>query len=77
MVEQCGKFGIKRMAITLFQYTEGKTLAVHTLEIARKYGFADRTVSMVNTDNGLCLPFIPIHKVSRGEMSIISQAEEL
>ena len=28
----------------------------------------------VVTDNGLCLPFIPIHKVSRGEMSIISQS---
>ncbi|HQI00296.1 MAG TPA: CoA-binding protein, partial [Deltaproteobacteria bacterium] len=29
---------------------------------------------VANTDNGLCLPFVPLHKAPKGGMSIISQS---
>lgn len=81
MMEQCGKFGIRRMAIPsggFSEYSEeGKALAVKILEIARKYGIrfvGPNSITIANTDNGLCLPFVALHKAPKGEMSIISQS---
>lgn len=81
MVEQCGRFGIKRMAIPTGGFSEfseeGKKLAELTLKNARKHGVrfvGPNGVTVANTDNGLCLPFVPLHKAPKGEMSIISQS---
>ncbi len=81
MVESCGRFGITRMAIPSGGFSEfsedGRTLAAETLEIAGKYGIrfvGPNSISLANTENGLCLPFIPIRKVPKGKMSIISQS---
>ncbi|MFU8795323.1 MAG: acetate--CoA ligase family protein [Dethiobacteria bacterium] len=81
MMERCGKFGIRRMAIPsggFSEYSEeGQTLANRLLSIARNYGIrfvGPNSVTVANTDNGLCLPFVALHKAPKGEMSIISQS---
>jgi acetyltransferase len=81
MVERCGRFGIKRMAIPTGGFSEyseeGRVLAQRTLENARKHGVrfvGPNGVTVANTDNGLCLPFVPLFKAPKGEMSIISQS---
>ncbi len=81
MVEQCGRFGIRRMAIPSGGFSEfseeGKRLADLTLANARKYGVkfvGPNGVTVANTANGLCLPFVPLHKAPQGGMSIISQS---
>ena len=81
MIEKCGKFGIKRMAIPSGGFSEfgeeGKALSDAALANARKYGIrfvGPNGVTVANTDNGLCLPFVPLHKAPKGEMSIISQS---
>jgi acetate---CoA ligase (ADP-forming) len=81
MVDRCGKFGIRRMAIPSGGFSEysdeGKDLADRLLSTARKYGIrfvGPNSVTVANTDNGLCLPFVALHKAPKGEMSIISQS---
>ncbi|MBN2297078.1 MAG: acetate--CoA ligase family protein [Deltaproteobacteria bacterium] len=81
MVEVCGRFGIKRMAISSGGFSEfgeeGKRLSDLTLENARRFGVkfvGPNGVTVANTANGLCLPFVPLHKAPRGDMSIISQS---
>jgi acetate---CoA ligase (ADP-forming) len=81
MVDRCGKFGIRRMAIPsggFSEYSEdGQALAAKLLNTARNYGIrfvGPNSVTVANTDNGLCLPFVALHKAPKGEMSIISQS---
>lgn len=81
MMDRCGKFGIRRMAIPsggFSEYSEeGQALADQLLTTARKYGIrfvGPNSVTVANTDNGLCLPFVALHKAPKGEMSIISQS---
>lgn len=81
MVDRCGRYGIKRMAIPSGGFSEfseeGRRLADTTLENARKHGVrfvGPNGVTVANTDNGLCLPFVPLFKAPKGEMSIISQS---
>ncbi len=81
MMDRCGKFGIKRMAIPSGGFSEysdeGRELSNRLLDLARKYGIrfvGPNSVSVANTENGLCLPFVALHKAPRGNMSIISQS---
>ena len=81
MVERCGRIGIRRMAIPTGGFAEfseeGKSLADRTLEAARRHGIrfvGPNGVTVANTDNGLCLPFVSLFKAPPGEMSIISQS---
>jgi len=81
MVERCGRFGIRRMAIPTGGFSEyseeGSTLSRMTLENARKHGMrfvGPNGVTVANTDNGLCLPFVPLLRAPNGGMSIISQS---
>jgi len=81
MVDRCGKYGIRRMAIPSGGFSEfseeGQNLANKLLSTARKYGIrfvGPNSVTVANTDNGLCLPFVALHKAPKGEMSIISQS---
>ncbi|HVN72655.1 MAG TPA: acetate--CoA ligase family protein [Desulfomonilia bacterium] len=81
VVSQCGKFGIKRMAISSGGFSEfgeeGKKLSDMTLSMARRYGIrfvGPNGVTVANTANGLCLPFVPLHMAPEGGMSVISQS---
>ena len=81
MMDRCGKFGTRRMAIPsggFSEYSEeGRDLSARALEIAQKHAIrfvGPNSVTIANTDNGLCLPFVALHKAPKGEMSIISQS---
>jgi acetate---CoA ligase (ADP-forming) len=80
-VEKCGKLGIARVAILSGGFSEfgeeGKKLSDVVLETARRYGvrlMGPNCLSVANTANGLCIPFIPIHPPAKGGMSMISQS---
>ncbi len=81
IVTRCGKLGIPRMAIPSGGFAEfsegGRSLAEDTLQRARHYGIrlvGPNSVTVANTDNGLCLPFVSLYPVPQGGMSIISQS---
>ncbi len=81
MMDRCGQFGIKHMAIPSGGFSEysdaGRELAEKLLEVAGKHDIrfvGPNAVTVANTDNGLCLPFVALHRAPRGSMSIISQS---
>ncbi len=80
-VEACGKVGVKWMAIPSGGFNElggeGDRLSEQVLQRARHYGIrfvGPNGVTVANTANGLCLPFVPSFKPPRGGLSIISQS---
>jgi acetyltransferase len=80
-IEACGRFGVKRMAIPSGGFNElggeGQKLADLALEKSRQYGIrfvGPNGVTIANTENGLCLPFVPSFSPPRGGLSIISQS---
>ncbi|HOS38744.1 MAG TPA: acetate--CoA ligase family protein [Spirochaetota bacterium] len=81
MIEVCGKFGIPRMAIPSGGFAEfgeeGKKLADAALANARRYNIrfvGPNGVTVANTANGLCLPFVPLYRPPKGGLSVISQS---
>ncbi len=81
IVEECGKKGVKWMAIPsggFSEYSEeGKKLAEETVATAKKYGIhfvGPNGLTVANVENGLCLPFVPLLRPEFGGMSIISQS---
>ena len=80
-VEACGKFGIKRIAIPSGGFNElgeaGKELADRMLANAHKYGIrfaGPNGLTVANTANGLCIPFVPLYMPPKGGLSIITQS---
>ena len=56
---------------------EGQNLADLLLEKTRKYGIrfiGPNGVTVANTANGLCLPFVPSYPPPKGGLSIIAQS---
>jgi acetyltransferase len=81
VIESCGKAGVKRLAIPSGGFNElgdeGKKLSELVLQKARKYGIrfvGPNGVTVANTANGLCLPFVPSFSPPKGGLSIISQS---
>ncbi|MBN1366261.1 MAG: acetate--CoA ligase family protein [Syntrophaceae bacterium] len=81
VIESCGKFGVKRLAIPSGGFNElsddGEKLSELVLQKARKYGIrfvGPNSVTVANTANGLCLPFVPSYSPPKGGLSIISQS---
>ncbi len=81
VVDQCGLFGIRRMAVSSGGFSEfgeeGRKLSESTLAAARRHGIrfvGPNGVTVANTANGLCLPFVPLHKAPAGGMSVVSQS---
>ena len=81
LMERCGQFGIKRMAIPSGGFSEysddGKALSDQLKRVAARHSIrfvGPNSVTVANTDNGLCLPFVALHKAPKGNMSIISQS---
>lgn len=81
VVRACGRFGIRRMAIPSGGFNEagaeGKSLADDLMAAAREYGvrfIGPNGLTIVNTANGLCLPFTPLYCPPKGSMSVITQS---
>jgi acetate---CoA ligase (ADP-forming) len=81
LVEECGEFGVRWMAIPSGGFNElsqeGGKLADLLLEKSRKYGIrfvGPNGLTVANTANGLCLPFVPSFPPPKGGMSIIAQS---
>ncbi len=81
LVEECGKKGTRWMAIPSGGFNElseeGRKLADQLLEKAHKYGIrfvGPNGLTVANTANGLCLPFIPSYPPPKGGLSVIVQS---
>ena len=80
-VAACGELGITRMAIPSGGFNEvgedGKALARQMKENAREYGIrfaGPNGLTVANTANGLCLPFVPSYMPPKGGLSVITQS---
>ncbi|MHB8137892.1 MAG: acetate--CoA ligase family protein [Smithellaceae bacterium] len=80
-IDSCGKAGIKWMAIPSGGFNEtgeeGRKLSDLVLQKARQYGIrfvGPNGVTVANTANGLCLPFVPSFSPPKGGLSIITQS---
>ncbi|MCW7752839.1 acetate--CoA ligase family protein [Desulfobotulus sp. H1] len=81
MVKNCGRFGIRRMALLSGGFNElgeeGELLASRAVAHAKEYDvrfIGPNCLALANTRSGLCLPFVPIHKPPTGGFSMISQS---
>lgn len=81
IIDSCGQAGVKRLAIPSGGFNElggeGKTLSELVLQKAKQYGIrfvGPNGVTVANTANGLCLPFVPSYSPPKGGLSIISQS---
>ena len=81
VVRSCGSFGIRRMAIPSGGFNEageaGRKLAEELQSAAREYAIrfiGPNGLTIVNTANGLCLPFTPLYCPPKGGMSVITQS---
>lgn len=81
VIDSCGQAGVKRLAIPSGGFNElggeGKNLSELVLQKARQYGIrfvGPNGVTVANTANGLCLPFVPSYSPPKGGLSIISQS---
>jgi acetyltransferase len=81
VMDSCGRAGVKRMAIPSGGFNEsgdeGRKLSELVLQKARQYGIrfvGPNGVTVANTANGLCLPFVPSFSPPKGGLSIISQS---
>ncbi|MRR18168.1 MAG: CoA-binding protein, partial [Deltaproteobacteria bacterium] len=80
-IEACGNVGVRWMAIPSGGFNElgeeGKKLSDLVLQRARQHGIrfvGPNGVTVANTANGLCLPFVPSFSPPKGGLSIISQS---
>lgn len=80
-VEDCGRAGIKRLAIQAGGFNEasdqGKTLAQEVISLARSHGIrfiGPNGLALADTTSGLCLPFVPSYPVRSGGFSLITQS---
>lgn len=80
-VDEAGQFGIKHAAIPSGGFNEsgeeGEKRAEQLMANIRKHGMrfvGPNGLTVANTANGLCLPFLPIFSPPRGGMSIITQS---
>ncbi len=80
-IESCGRFGIPYMAIPSGGFNEsgqeGEKLAKAAMEKSTQYGvrfIGPNGLTVANTANGLCLPFIPLYRPPKGGLSVITQS---
>ncbi len=81
VIEDCGKRGVPWMAIPSGGFNElgdeGQQLGEQCISIAFEYGLrfiGPNAVTVANTANGLCIPFVPSYPPPGGGFSIISQS---
>ncbi|MBU1194813.1 MAG: acetate--CoA ligase family protein [Proteobacteria bacterium] len=80
-LDQAGHAGIRRAAIPAGGFNEsgekGTKLSEELMQVARKHKIrfvGPNGLTVANTANGLCLPFLPIFSPPSGGMSIITQS---
>lgn len=80
-VEDCGRAGIRRLAIQAGGFNEsseaGRSLAEEVRAAARRHGIrfvGPNGLALADTASGLCLPFVPALPVRPGSFSFISQS---
>jgi acetyltransferase len=80
-VEDCGRAGIKRLAIQAGGFNEsseeGQDLAARLLATAGRFDIrfvGPNGLALADTASGLCLPFVPSFPVKRGGFSLITQS---
>jgi len=81
IVERCGKKGIKHIVIESGGFDEygeqGQILASSIKRMLAQYKMrliGPNGIGVINTENGLCLPFPNLERVSPGATSILSQS---
>ncbi len=81
VMDECGRKGITRMAIPSGGFAElgeeGARLAQEVRSGAERYGIrfvGPNGLTIINAENGLCLPFLPMAKREPGRISIITQS---
>ena len=82
ILRQCGEKGIKRAVIESGGFREFAENRAHLekelLQVAGKYGIrfiGPNGLGVINRENGLCLPFMAMHKEMRlGHISILAQS---
>jgi len=80
-MEECGKFGINRVAVLAGGFNEsgesGNTRAEEIVKIADRYNIrfmGPNGLTVANAHSGICLPFLPHKKMKKGGFSLISQS---
>ncbi len=84
LLEECGKKGIRHAVIESGGFAEfseaGRELEEQVCQVARRWDIrfmGPNCISVVNMENGLCLPFAPRLKrqaVKRGPVSVLAQS---
>lgn len=81
VIDQCARKGVTRMAIPSGGFSEygesGKELADVIRQKAAEHGIrfvGPNGLTIINAENGLCLPFLPMAKREPGSISIITQS---
>ena len=84
LLEACGKKGIRRAVIESGGFAEfseaGRKLEEQVCAVARRWGIrfvGPNCISVINMENGLCLPFAPRlgrKAVKRGPVSVLAQS---
>jgi acyl-CoA synthetase (NDP forming) len=83
LLEACGKRGIRRAVIESGGFAEfsetGRTLEEQVCAVARRWDIrfvGPNCISVVNMENGLCLPFVHLERqaVKQGPVSVLAQS---
>ncbi|MBU4194503.1 MAG: CoA-binding protein [Actinobacteria bacterium] len=81
VMDQCAAKGVRRMAVPSGGFSEfgesGDELTKLVREKAREHGIrfvGPNGLTIINNENGLCLPFLTLKKMPLGGISIISQS---
>lgn len=81
IMDDCHRKGVTRMAIPSGGFSEygedGARLMEKVKSMAREYGIrfvGPNGLTIINAENGLCLPFLTMRKREQGKISIISQS---
>ncbi|MHB8897014.1 MAG: CoA-binding protein, partial [Candidatus Geothermincolia bacterium] len=81
VMDDCARNGVKRMAIPSGGFSEfgpkGAELTAVIKSKAQEYGIrfvGPNGLTLINAENGLCLPFLTFKKREAGSISIVSQS---
>ncbi len=83
LLDICGRKGVRRAVIESAGFSEfseaGRALEEHVCEVARRWNIrfvGPNCISVVNMENGLCLPFAGLDQraLKRGPVSVLAQS---